>query len=253
MTEKQAACVDPGAVQDWELEAYADGDASTHVVEHLRRCAACRFRLAENLAVDGYLQRALYRFDCPSVDLLRDYHWGYLPIEQQKQIRDHLDRCPRCAAELEELRAFVPTDVPGKQAESIDALLGRARQVLAQARVVVAHLLSPVPQQLPALRGDIREVLLFDAGEVALSVNLEQEATSACTVFGQVLSTQPGAFSEGYARLTAYGETADGVQASLDINGAFVLANLRPGTYQLVVSLPDQRIVVPTLALNPEP
>ena len=48
-------CVDIKAIQDWELEACADGKAPAHVLEHLKRCPACRARLIENLAAEHQL------------------------------------------------------------------------------------------------------------------------------------------------------------------------------------------------------
>jgi len=260
MTELESKCVDPGAIQDWELEAYADGDVSPHVVEHLSRCPACRAWLAEALSLEGRLRQALYRFDCPSPDTLRDYYWGYLAAEQQRQVEHHLDRCPHCTAELAELTEFVTAE----RTESSDALLSRARQAAAQLRLVVARIVSPARRPVLDLRGDpalalrseTRDVLLFSAGDTALSVNLEQETTGAYTLFGQVLSP-PAALSPGdRVRLTAYRgtkepqEIATPVQVLLNANGGFALPNLRSGVYQLVVCLSDRRIVVPTLRLK---
>ena len=248
-------CVDPGAIQDWELEAYADGDAFPHVMEHLSRCPACCARLAEDLTVERHLHQALCRFDCPSPDTLRDFYWGHLSAEQQRQLESHLDWCPHCAAELADLAEFVAME----RAESSDTLLVKARQAASRARLVVAQLISPGLQPMPVLRGETREVLLFDAGDVALSVNLEQEDTGAYTLFGQVLSPPMTTYPGGYVRLTVYEgveetkETTASAQASLDVNGSFELPSLHPGVYQLVVSLSDRRIVVPTLALRMEP
>jgi len=241
-------CIDPGAVQDWELEACANGEASSYVVEHLKHCPACRARLAEYVAVERRLRQALYRFDCPSLDLLRDYHWGYLPAGEHHQVKAHLDACPHCQAELARLAEFVAAE----RAEPSSALLARAREMAAQVRLVVARFISPSPRLVPLLRGETREVLLFDAEGITLSVNLEQDDAGTYTLFGQALSPEPVLPLGGYARLTAREQGAVPVQASLDANGGFALTNLRPGTYQLVVCLPDRRIVVPTLALKAE-
>jgi anti-sigma factor RsiW len=242
-------CTDPGAIQDWELETCADGEAPPHVVEHLARCPACRARVREHTALERRLRQALYRFDCPSPDVLRDYHWGYLPADERQRVEAHLAACLHCAAELADLAEFVAAE----HAQPTKTLLSQARQAAAQARLVVARLFSPGLSPVLALRGDTRDVLLFDAGGVGLSVNLEQEHTGAYTIFGQVLSPEPVALAGGYARLTAQEESVDPVQTPLDANGGFTLPNLRPGVYQLVVCLPDRRIVVPTLALNVEP
>jgi anti-sigma factor RsiW len=242
-------CIDPGAVQDWELDACADEEAPPHVIEHLERCPACRAQVREHAALERRLRQALYRYDCPSPDVLRDYHWGYLPADERRRVEAHMAACSHCAAELADLAEFVRAG----RAQPTKTLLSQARQAAAQARLVVARLFSPGLSPVLGLRGDTREVLLFDAEGVALSVNLEQEHTGAYTIFGQVLSPEPVALAGGYARLTAQEKSIDPVQTPLDANGGFTLPDLVPGVYQLVVCLPDRRIVVPTLALKAEP
>ena len=246
-------CITPGAIQDWELDACADGEAPPHVVEHLKRCPACRTRLAKQVTLERRLRQALYRFDCPSPDLLRDYHWGFLPTDEHRQTEAHLETCPHCSAELANLARFVPTEPP----EPSSTLLDQAQRVAQRVPLVVAQLyaprLSPMPVRRGASRGSTRDVLLFDAEDVALSVNLEQEETGTYTLFGQVLSSEPIAFAESYARLTAHEEGIEPVQVSLDANGVFTLPDLRTGVYQLVVCLPNRRIAVPVLTLEAEP
>jgi anti-sigma factor RsiW len=245
---KKSNCINRKAVQDWELEAYADGEALPHVAEHLERCPACRAWLEERVAFERRLRSLLYRLDCPSPDLLRDYHWDYLPSDERRQVETHLDACPHCAAELADLVEFVAVD----EEKPTSTLLARARQAAEQVRLVVAQLASPGLSPAPVLRGETREVLLFEAGDVALSVNLEQEDTGAYTLFGQVLSPEPILPGGSYARLTAREDGMMSVQTLLDANGGFALPVLHPGVYQLVVHLPEQRIVAPTLALKAE-
>ena len=246
-------CIEPGAIQEWELDACADGETPLHVAEHLERCPACRARVAERMAFEHRLRRILHRHNCPSPDMLRDYHWGFLPADEHQRIASHLDICPHCAAELADLAEFVPAE----RSEPSGTLLDRAHQAAAQVRLVVAQILSPAPSPIPALRGDTRgntrDLLLFDAEDVAVSVNLELEETGAHTLLGQVLSSEPVARADSYARLTAQEEGVEPVQTPLDANGGFTFPDLRPGIYQLVVCLPDRRIVVPALMLEAEP
>jgi predicted anti-sigma-YlaC factor YlaD len=252
-------CIDPGAVHDWELEACADGEAPPHVFEHLERCPACRARVREHAALERLLRQALYRFDCPSPDLLRDYHWRYLPTDERRRVEAHLETCPHCTEELADLADLMTAE----RAQPSQTLLDQARQAAARVRLAVAQLVSPglSPEtavrldvrSAMALRGDTQEMLLFDAEGVMVSVNLEQEHTGAYTLFGQVLLPEPAVVAGGHVRLTAREEGMAPAQAVLDANGGFTLPDLCPGVYQLVVCLPDRRIVVPTLALKAEP
>jgi hypothetical protein len=105
---------------------------------------------------------------------------------------------------------------------------------------------------VPALRGETREVLLFEADGFALSLNLEQESTGRYALFGQILSPEPTDVAAGYVRLTAQAGDIEPIQTDVGANGGFALPDLCPAVYQLVISLPNQRIVVPTLALRLE-
>ncbi len=246
---KELKCIEPGAVQDWELEAYVSGEASPRFLEHVKRCPACLARLRKRVVLEHQLRRTLYRFDCPPPDLLRDYECGYAAADEQRRLEAHLETCPHCAAELADLAESVEVEFISRSSE----LVARAERAAARMGLIVARLISPAPRPVLALRGETREVLLFEAGDMALSVNLEQEENGAYTLFGQVLSPQPIAATDGYARLTAREEKIAPVEAELDANGGFALCSLCPGTYQLVVSLLEQRIVVPTLTLGTEP
>ncbi|MBN1139791.1 MAG: hypothetical protein JXM73_24685 [Anaerolineae bacterium] len=268
----QLNCIDPGAIQAWELDAYADGQNLPHVAAHLAQCPACRARLEADRAFEARVQDALYRFDCPSPDLLRAYSWGDLPAGQQKQLQGHLAQCPRCADELAEItKALYPADTRRSVDESVgwrasaSTLLARAGQAAAQAGVAIAQLVSrlssgpPAPRLVPVWRGQAGETLLFEADEVAVSINLEQDRTGAYALSGQVLSASADLLPQDYARLTGY-EGANALQpadaaysaaeAKIDINGVFIFPNLRPGAYQLVLSLADRRIVIPSLVLE---
>jgi hypothetical protein len=106
---------------------------------------------------------------------------------------------------------------------------------------------------VPVLRGETREVLLFEAGPIPLSLNLEQEETGNYTLFGQVLSPERPVASDSYARVTGQDSETLPAEAPLDENGGFAIPDLPPGTYTLMVDLSTQRIVVPVLALRAEP
>jgi hypothetical protein len=243
----QNQCVNPGAVQDWELEAHLYDDAGPHVTQHLQVCAACRARLAEMRLFESRCCRALHRFDCPDPDTLREYAWQFLPSEQRQQVREHLAECPSCTAELDELDELLKV----RDADSLGNVLARARSLAQEARLTIARLLSPTTMQtVPALRGETQEVLLFDADGLALSVNLEREENGNCTLFGQLLSTEQPLPPGSYARLTRQGGQTEPAQAPLDVHGGFALADIPAGVYQLVVDLGVQRVIVPNLSLG---
>lgn len=267
---KTAKCVDVGAIQDWELDAYADGEALSHVAAHLAQCPACRARLENDRAFEAHLRGALYRFDCPSSDVLRDYYWGDLPTKRQEQVAAHLAQCSRCTDELTEMAELVAAE----QGEPVSTWLTRARQAVDQVRLVVMQLVSqvsagqPAARFVPAFRGESGETLLFEADEVAVSVSLERDKMGAYALSGQILLSPAGILPQDVVRLTGYtgadaprladtGHPADldypAVETGIDANGVFTFSNLRSGVYQLVLSLADRRVVIPSLVLESAP
>jgi hypothetical protein len=241
-------CTRRAAIQDWELVAYADGEKLEHVEEHLKHCPACRDRLRAYKTMEDDLQQILYRSDCPSPDLLRDYYWTHLSADERRRVEAHLKTCPHCAAELANLDQFIGSE----QQEPSGTLLDRAREAAQRVRLIVARLASPSPSPVPALRGETREVLLFEAENIALSLNIEQETTGGYTLFGQILSPEMTDYVGADVRLTARERDIRPFQTRVDAGSGFSFTELHPGVYHLSVQLPDQRIVVPTLALKSE-
>ena len=223
---KERDCTDPTAIKDWELIAYTDGEELEHVAEHLEHCPACRARLRDYTTIEDELKQLLHRPgmasipDCPSVDTLRDHYWGHLSVDEHQRIDAHLETCPHCAAELANLDQFIGS----KQQEPSSTLLDRAREAAKRARLIVAQLVSPSPRPVPALRGETREVLLFEAEDVALSLNMEQETTGRYTLFGQVLSAEPTSYAGGDVRLIAQDQDIEPIQSTVDASGVALAA-----------------------------
>jgi len=179
------------------------------------------------------------RQDCPPVEMLRDFHAGFLPVEQKRQLAEHVADCSYCQTELAEFVASRPEEVGG------DSLWEQAEKALAQVGLMVAQLVTPVDNLRPALRGETREVLLFEAGDTAVSLNVEPVDNGRFMLHGQVLSTSP---LTGQVRLTAVNQSPQ--DCVLSPTGTFILDGLSPDQYQLTITLPDQQIVLPALSIE---
>lgn len=57
--------------------------------------------------LEQLLSTVLYRVDCPTLDILRDYHWGLLTPEESSATQRHLEQCPSCTDELRQLANFI--------------------------------------------------------------------------------------------------------------------------------------------------
>lgn len=193
------------------------------------------------------LRNVLFRFDCPSVDGLRDYYWQHLSIEQRGQVEQHLKFCPHCSAELKALADFLSAAGPS----SLPTVSSAAQRIMAELQIVIARLIAPQSRPELSLRGAAQEIMLFEADNLAISLNLERTTPEIWGLTGQVLSPDTAAFSASYARLTRAAGNVEAIKVTLDPHGGFVISRLSAGDYQLVISLPDRRIVVPSLELKP--
>ncbi len=244
MLVKRAACTAPGEIEDWELEAYRDNAALPHVIAHVARCAACRGRIMEAQLLEERLRQTLSRTTCPEPTTLRAYYWDELSLLERQSVQTHVATCPSCQADLETMTTFIESTIE----DSWEQVWKQVKQAAAQVHLVVARVLTPGRQPVLALRGETRQVLLFEADTVAVSVNVEQELTGGYTLFGQVLTEAPEIITSSWVRLTAPGAIAR--QTALDTHGTFAVEGLAAGVYQMVVVMPQQRIVIPLLTLE---
>src|SRR5436853_1857845 len=104
-------CSEPGTIRDEELLAYIDGGpVRPAVLAHLAHCQYCSLQLATYQRMDRKLIQRLYRWDCPTNQILGEYQLGMLTSEQAARVQDHLTRCALCAAEVVVLTNFLAND-----------------------------------------------------------------------------------------------------------------------------------------------
>ncbi len=104
------ACEAPSQIQEGDLLAFLDGDASAQVADHLDRCPACQADLAGLADTSALLGGALFRMNCPPTEKLLSYQANLLGQGAGREIELHLQSCEFCQAELAELAA-VPLPV----------------------------------------------------------------------------------------------------------------------------------------------
>src|SRR5262245_19268329 len=107
-------CSSPPPLTDNQITAALDGEADPAALAHLAQCPSCSARLADARRFERRAQRRLYRWDCPSSQLLGDYHLGLVTPGDERTVRRHLAQCARCAEELEELRRFLVDGEPAQ-------------------------------------------------------------------------------------------------------------------------------------------
>ena len=231
-----------GAVTPEDLIAFADDEAPGPIGEAIRADLALR-AAADSYAQDQRrLQERLYRFDCPSPQLLGEYDLGLLAPAERTRVAAHVVACPRCTAEVRMLRDFMAS---GDAAPPVGAV-GRMRRI-------VATLLPPPPLVSPhaSLRGaDDATTRTYQAGDVTLTLDMGAPVRRGRTSLmgliwrdGDDLTTIAGST----VALLRDGESA---QTTIDEVGNFAFDDIAPGTYRLEVTLGDDRITIEGVSIG---
>ncbi|CAN5778950.1 hypothetical protein BH10CHL1_BH10CHL1_23640 [soil metagenome] len=257
-----------GDFQAWELEAYADGEALPHVAAFFEANPAIKATWLHQRKLEADLNSILYRFDCPAPATLQAYYWRELPTTESKLFENHLQQCPHCTAEMVSLQAFMletPTTMPvepalrpGPQNALTQNLLRRAKEFADQMRLGIAYLVTPISPQfatvalrgapIPTLQGDAQTSLLFETEETDISLLVQKEQTGRLRLAGQLFTTELPA--NAFCKLVPANLEDAPIQAKVDDTGNFVVNQLQPGAYQLIILLEQQSIVVPNLILE---
>jgi len=247
-----------GDFQDWELDAYADGEVMPHVAAFFAQNPTSQAAWLRQRKIETQLSNVLHRFDCPSPDTLRAYYWQELSKAESRTLESHLQTCPLCTAELAELQTFLREDAPSPQNSWSQNLQERLQAVTDQMRLVIANLVTPNAPQLamaalrgestPTLQGDAQTVLLFEADDTDISLLVQKEHNGMLRLAGQLFTAKLTPNTS--CKLIPANLENVPVQTQVDETGNFVINQLQPGAYQLVILLYDQSIVVPNLMLQ---
>jgi hypothetical protein len=265
---KQAAdaCIQGHALDDLELIAAIDGEASSEVMAHLRACHACAERAQHFAGLQGLLRRRLFRMFCPSTDDLVAFHHGMPPGEQHTSIAAHVADCPHCYRELSVLKQIAADALAGRappmlgfeHAHSHDGARELSvEEALAGPRQVIAappHGRSPSRQQNgSSVAHGSHEVAqyAYQAENLQITIDVQPafDRTDRRTLTGVLFvdnDLPPGGCqaSAHSARDNQLIQTAE-----LDKLGYFVFPNMLPGVYRLFLRLPDREVVIEAINL----
>jgi len=235
-------------LSDAQLLAYLDGaldEERARVVEQTNRY---RRRLRELAAQERQLAARLYRAICPEPLELGEYSLRRLPADRREAIDRHVEQCPHCAGEVEAV---------GRYLEALSDELSSG--FLERVKVLIARLVSggteagqggaeaaPIfgTPALAGVRGSDEEPLLYEAGALQLSLDVQADGgrPGRRTILGLILDDETGGWQ---ARLWQEGERV--AEADVDDLGNFVLSGLEPGSYDLIIGRPNVEIHVQNL------
>ena len=254
-------CISTPALSDAQLLAYiedeinveingaSNGKLDPTITEHLARCAYCRERHQELAHFHRQLAALLYRVDCPPSLELGEYQLGLLATERQPIIAEHLQICPHCQAELQQLGGYLATVAPSLPADGRSIRSTIATTVATTVRRAVARLvdaardaLSPggLAPAMAAVRGQMDAPLIYEADglQIVLVLQPDDIHRTRQLLLGLLLGTtvpltMQVQLWQGQTLLTT---------TAVDEGGNFVLAELAPGNYTLLLTAPDLEI-----------
>ncbi|GHO85015.1 hypothetical protein [Dictyobacter formicarum] len=266
-------CSEPGAISNEELIAYLEGEkVRSAVVEHLARCQKCSSQLASYRHVERRLSQKLYRWDCPSNQVLGDFALGLMNGEHAVAIQAHLRMCVLCSAEMVTLTNFLAADplpvaigrvvspVASHNAQQplqdIKRTLGQVReQTLDGVRRIAALLLPPQPgfaYQRSLGQPDLAWPRNYQAEDVTISLQLENSPRQRGALQLIGLVTRQGKAIDALQGTPAQLMTANGVIQTQHIDelGNVVFPALQPTTYTIELQLPEGIVVIDQLPVQ---
>jgi hypothetical protein len=265
-------CRQPGAVREEELLAYLAGESVRPVVvQHIASCEHCAAQLVAYRRLELELTSTLYRWDCPSSEILGEYQLGLLSNELATAVKIHLKMCTLCAAEVTALTEFLAGDpllVERAPAPSISVMpvarnhRGAAhaqdvRHILdqvrdragASARRIVAVLLPPQPR-LAYQREMASAAPLwprrYTAEDFSISIQVERSSNRRDVVQLIGFVTRKGATLEALEGTPVQLSAANGpVQTqAIDDLGNFIFASVAPAAYTLELQFPEGVVLI---------
>ena len=240
------ACELPPEPNDQELLAYLDGEAGPQVEEHIARCAHCRERARQLARLQGRLTARLYRAVCPTTVELGEYHLGLLPGERAAAVARHLAECPHCARETAQLREYLGALVPHPEPTPLE----QVQVLVAQLVRRIEESIQPAPPALApayALRGEGAGPLLYQAGDVQISIEVQADAAhpGRRLLLGFAIGIEIADLEACLAQ-----EEQPVATVPVDELGNLAVPNLAPGTYHLILRGPTIEVHVPELEVG---
>ncbi len=236
-------CSFPPPLTSEQISEAIDGQAEPSTYDHLAQCSSCAVRLAAAQELEGRLNRALYRWDCPTSRQLSEYYNEMLDPPEADAIRHHLAQCVRCGDEFARLRAFMTAPSPERGEPARPAVTPR-RPRLGE---LVARLLPRTQTQ--ALRGGGSGPIMAEAGEVQIILDTRPGKEGQVTLDGQVIAPDQDRWTGALVLVRQSGELRH--TATLDDLGGFHCQAVPAAKTEVrIAPVAGQMVVVPEVDLS---
>lgn len=251
------ACVRSTKLSDGELLAYLAGDADAAVTTHLAACDECQQRAAALATLEQRLTATLYRLECPSSLALGEYQLGLLSAAATRTIATHLQHCPHCTNEITMLTSYLTQVAPTLEREPAPRLVERTRVLVARLVEELSTLgigsgLAVAPA---GLRGAAGDQLVYEADGVQVIIDVEADGQHPAqrVLLGLLLGITPPQTITAYLWRMEQSTTESSAKpvatTTVDELGNFVIDNLAPGAYDLILSSEKTEVHIAALSI----
>jgi hypothetical protein len=187
----------------------------------------------------------LYRIDCPSPMELGDYHLGFVTDSRKLVLAQHVRECPLCTQELANLKEFMlePTVQPSL-VRSVQVMVARLLGGKEAGQEKEEFTLSPA---FSGLRGEGEEPFIYQADHIQIVIDVQDDAEQIGlkTLLGLVTGLE-----SRDSTIQISQEDRVVATTSVDEIGNFIISQLAPGHYKLILSGPNIEIHVPSLPVK---
>lgn len=235
-------CSVPPPLNDDQLSAALDGSAEQSILDHLARCPVCAVRLNAARRVEQALHTRFFRWDCPALQQLSQYHWAMINQDEDRAIRRHLELCVLCAADLEELRSFLASDrvaAPVPMPRVSTPPRSRLGEVL-------AHLLPRAPAL--TLRGGPLRLIEAEVDGIRIALDPQPAGADRVTLIGMLAADDQDQWTGALVELRQAGALV--MLTTIDDLGGFQCGLFPTGPTELRIT-PEHGavVVVPEITL----
>jgi hypothetical protein len=230
---------DSGSISPGDLMAYIDGEAPSEIARRIADDPQLAKEAQGYALVQAALRQRLYRFDCPSSQMLGEYELGMLVPEERLRIARHVVECPHCTAELNTLRAFMAMEADEEPLGAVD----RVRRFVAT--------LVPAPHGAEvALRGAGDEATrAYYVNGVTITIDIGAVRRGRTEIIGLVMRDDGESIPPG-SPVTLVGMSGTVATTEIDDLGNFAFDDVGIGAWRVEVGIGSDIILIEDLGIG---
>jgi anti-sigma factor RsiW len=236
-------CFAPGTISDDDLLRYTldPEDLSAEARQHFDECPACRARAADYRSVSTDLATRLHRWDCPTTLTLSEFAAGLLTGKERKQVEEHLKHCLHCSEEAAISREFLaaPT-AAAPQRPLLKASLPKQQHVLEAYSGVRGENLWPHQYTIDGISLSLHLAPPSPPGAGASLIGLISRLDTSLATLDDI---------EVHLLPTSMPDQPVPQAARIKLNN-FLFQHIPPGTYELLIALPEGNLLIKDIELR---